>query len=616
MMRFNLFDRWGKQIGALDNVLSVLHKDVLNGEDSLTLTLPKTNLIKGQRIVWCDRWGVWHEHIINEITDIHNQGKLYASVYCENSIAELYTDYIVDLRPIDATSSEALRKALSNSRWELGRVDVMGTNTTNFYHISAREAVADVVKVWGGEISTTIEVTGCEVTARKINLTSRRGDDTGKRFEWTKDLTSIQREVSADDVVTALYGYGKGLPTTDDDGNATGGYSRKLTFGGINGGKDYVTNESAKDKWGLPDGAGGIKHTFGKVEFNDCEDERELLNLTRAALEEKSKPQIAYKASIINLADAGYEFEDVRTGDTVAIIDRDLDERISGRVLSVTRHLFDEQATVIELGNLIRSITSPVAANTADLNWIKSHASGWTAASQLGNDYMDAVISRLNAQMNAEGGYTYYEPGEGLTTYDKPVDQNPTMAIQIKGGGFRIANSKKSNGEWNWRAFGDGSGFTADCITAGTIKGGANYWNLSTGDLLFKQGKISDAAGKSEWNLSTGAFSAQDINAWGTFTSKNGNYYVELKDGELHSVYNGVVKSKFYMGQPDQNGKVLTSLSGVDGLNISSTNGGITLASSNGITVVRGSTIRTAYSGTITTNSGTYTVMNGLIVQG
>ena len=49
--------------------------------------------------------------------------------------------------------------------------------------------------------------------------------------------------------------------------------------------------------------------------------------------------------------------------------------------------------------------------------------------------------------------------------YDKPEDQNPTQCIHIGGGYWRIANSKKANGDWDFRALADGNGIYANAYT-------------------------------------------------------------------------------------------------------------------------------------------------------
>lgn len=468
-MRFTVFDRWGTQKGVVDDAISAIHKDELNGEDSLTLTTTSCGLIKGDRIVWRDKFGVWHEHVVNEVSYLHENNTLKSVVYAETSMNEMYLDYIVELRPEGVNAATAMQRALSVTRWAVGTVEPTGTASTSFYHISAREALTKVVENWGGELQPTITVSGPSVVGRSVSLLNRRGADGGKRFEWTKDIQRIERRVYPDDVVTALYGYGKGLEVYDSDGELTGGYTRRLTFGEINNGLDYVYDDAAKATWGTLDANGVKQHAFGKVEFNDCDDMEELLELTTAELQKLKQPQVTYTASVIDLADLGYDFEDVRTGDTVAIVDNELNERLQGRVLCVKRDLFQESATVITLGNITRSINDVISSTKVSVNRLNDHSSAWDGAASLSSTYVNAVINNLNTTMNVTGGYTYMEPGEGIITYDRARDDDPTMAIQITGAGFRIANSKNSQGEWNWRAFGTGDGFTADEMIAGTL---------------------------------------------------------------------------------------------------------------------------------------------------
>lgn len=483
-MWFIVFDRWGNQIGVLSGVISAWHTDEINGEDSLSLELLSCDLIKGNRILWQDRFGLWHEHIVCGIELVHENGKLVHSVYCENSINETYLDYIEDLRAYDATAQYALTKALSVTRWS-GASSVSGIASTNFYQISAREAISEVVKAWGGEIETVITVSGTGVSGRACNLVQRRGADNGKRFEYNKDIKTVRRKIYEDDVCSALYGYGKGLEVYDEDGNLTGGYSRKLTFGEINGGLDYVADEDAKQVWGLPDGQGGIKHAFGRVEFPECEDMQELKALTLAELQKRKVPQVTYTASVIDLADLGYDFEDVRTGDTVQLIDKEIGIRLQGRVLKVTRDLFEESATIITLGNLERGVGNVLMPIQSTLRQLESHSSAWDNAASLGSSYIDAVVKSLNHDLNQLGGYAYFEQGQGIVIYNRPRDASPgpTKALQLTGGAFRIANSKTAQGEWDWRTFGTGDGFTASELVLGVLRGGSSYWNLETGDL-------------------------------------------------------------------------------------------------------------------------------------
>lgn len=532
MITFWLYDRWGNQIGALSDILSAHHKDEINGEDSLTFEIVGCNIEKGQRVVWRDKFSVWHEHIINDFESRHESGMVITSAYCDNSIAELTTDYIVEREPRGA-ASVALTRALTDTRWTVGIVDVIKESHTSWYHISVYEALQDIVEKFGGELYTTIEVSGGHVVNRYVNLVNKRGTDTGHLFRYSYNLNSVTRTINTNDVYTALYGYGKGLEKYDEDGNATGGYSRKLTFGDINNGNDWIGDDEARLAWGLPDGKGGIKHTFGQVEFSDCEDMEELLELTKNALKEVCKPNITYTGDVINLANGGFDGNDAQTGDTVYLRDESLDERLKGRVLSVDRDLITESETVFILGSLQRNISGSISDLESSLKTIKDRSKQWDDMANLDSSYVNAVINNWNNVINVDGGFVYWDKNNGITVYDKAINDAPTKAIQLKGGSFRIANSRKSDGDWNWSTIGTGDGFTADCLIAGTIRGGSNYLNLETGDWLFTQGSIGDVEGLTYWDITNKAF---------VLTEPNGKGIV-YRDGKLtidaESVYIG-----------------------------------------------------------------------------
>ena len=70
-VRFAVFDRWGAQLATLTDVLSAEWAEELNGEDTVSVeTL--WPLAKGQRIVWRDAWGEWHEHTVASVAQSHD----------------------------------------------------------------------------------------------------------------------------------------------------------------------------------------------------------------------------------------------------------------------------------------------------------------------------------------------------------------------------------------------------------------------------------------------------------------------------------------------------------------------------------------------------------------
>lgn len=486
MMQFLLLDREENLVDYLV-VFEAVEESSINSDSTLQFkTNTNINFEKDFRILFQDSLGEWHEYIIQSFKDIHDSNNnILREVYCENSFYETLTDYLDDIRPSNCTATAALEQALIPSRWEVGVVEDLGLNSTNFYRCSVKDAVQNkVVSVWGGEFSTSINVIGNKIVSRKINIYKKLGNDNGKRFEYKKDIQEVQRLIKEDDIVTALYGYGKG-----EEIEETGGYGRRINFSDINGGKAYVENNDARLVYGRNSKNGKV-HKFSKIEFDDITDKYELLELTKSQLDIISKPRITYSAKVIDLSKLGYKFENVRLGDTVTVIDDDLGIKIKARVIKLIKHLGENLLNEITLGNFIETTSDLFLEAYEKLNEFRDKEAIWDKAGKItqngiDGDYLKNVIDKLNMEINASGGYVYIsDDGDGLITYNKPKDKNPDKAIQIVGGSFRIANKKKSNGDWDWRTFGTGDGFVADEIITGILKGGKVKWNLNDGTLL------------------------------------------------------------------------------------------------------------------------------------
>jgi len=479
-MKFMLFDKDEVFVSVISDASYARNFEEINGEDTLTIKTRDGAVEKNFRILYPAKTGDWKEYIVKEIYENNDHFGLEKELYCESSFYETLGDFIEDRKPRNATATEALSIALEPTRWALGTVHDLGLRSTNFYRASCKECVHKIAEVWAGEIQTRVTVSGNKITGRYVDLLSQRGSDNGQRFTFTKNLESVSRTVLRDDVVTALYGYGKGEFIEE-----TGGWGRRIDFKDLNDGKAYVADETARLTWGR-NSPGGKVHVFGKVEFDDCEDPAELLDLTIAKLAEISQPQVAYECLVRDLGK-------VDLGDHVRVIDREFDPelRVNARVVQIDRDLLEEERSEIVFGNYRPGITDSLAEHEAWLSGFRGKAGVWDRAGAFGSDgtlnavWLNGLVAELNDRMNSQGGYVYVsDDGQGLITYDKPVDQNPTMAIQLLGGAFRIANGKKGDGSWDWRTFGDGDGFVADLIVAGMLKGGKVTFNLSDGTLL------------------------------------------------------------------------------------------------------------------------------------
>lgn len=535
-MRYMIFDRWGNPLGDLPYAIKAIRTRATDGTDTLDITtIGEIN--KDERIVFKDSMGRWAEYLCQSTQTTRAAGMPVTVAYCTGSIAELSRTYIEDKRNRNANAKACLAKALEGTRWTVGTVEtgtITGTADLAFYHCTVLEAVQKTADTYGLEVQTEYQPdpTGNQIGQRIIHLLEHRGStNTTKRFEYGKDLTQIKRDIDSGDVITRLYGWGKGIEQTNDQGEATGGYSRKISFADVNNGKPYIQDDQALANWGIVGADGTKHHSEASVDFPDCEDPKELLNLTKAALKTRTTPTVSYTADVTALGQAGYDPEGTDVGDSVQIIDTSFATplRLEGRILQIEEDLAGSLAdTKITLGNIRQTYTQRLAAQQQALDKLVSNSGAWNSAAGGTGPYMKDLIDRINQIMNATGGYTYLKPGQGIYVYDKPEDQTPTQCIHIGGGYWRIADHKKPNGDWDFRALANGKGVFADTLFTGRLSdaAGLNYWDMDTGE--FSLSARSTIGGKTAQQYADGAVSdaktyAEAIMAYGSNLVRNLN---------------------------------------------------------------------------------------------
>lgn len=535
-MRYMIFDRWGNPLGDLPYAIKAIRTRATDGTDTLDITtIGEIN--KDERIVFKDSMGRWAEYLCQSTQTTRAAGMPVTVAYCTGSIAELSRTYIEDKRNRNANAKACLAKALEGTRWTVGTVEtgtLTGTADLSFYHCTVLDAVQKTADTYGLEVQTEVQPdpTGNQIGQRIIHLLEHRGStNTTKRFEYGKDLTQIKRDIDSGDVITRLYGWGKGIEQTNEEGEATGGYSRKISFADVNNGKPYIQDDNALANWGIVGADGTKHHSEASADFPDCEDPKELLNLTKAALKTRTTPVVSYTADVTALGQAGYDPEGTDVGDSVQIIDTSFTTplRLEGRILQIEEDLAGSLAdTKITLGNIRQTYTQRMAAQQQALDKLVSNSGAWNSAAGGTGPYMKDLIDRINQIMNATGGYTYLKPGQGIYVYDKPEDQNPTQCIHIGGGYWRIADHKKPNGDWDFRALANGKGIFADTVFTGRLSdaAGLNYWDMDTGD--FSLSARSTIGGKTVQQYADGALSgaktyAEAIMAYGSNLVRNPN---------------------------------------------------------------------------------------------
>lgn len=332
--------------------------------------------------------------------------------------------FIKDIRPQDRPASYMLQAALEGTRWEVGQVYDSGTNSTNFYYISTLEAIQKIVNLFSLEatFSVSLDAQKAQVVRRQVNLYSQQGERTGKRFEYGSNLLTVEREENTDSLVTALIGRGKGEAVYHDgDGNgnaedqAPDGYGRRINFADVvwskaHGnpvdkpqGQEYVEDPDATAAYGFDDG----KPRIGIEVFEDITDPNELINATWKALQVLKRPNVSFKANVMDVGNLGL-------GDTVAIIRHDIQIEYFTRVYKVDHNLLDEQQNTIELGDNLssNSLTSTIALMSGAIDKAQETA-GYAATSANGKN--KNYYSQAQPAYGVEGDLWYKDLGNGET---------------------------------------------------------------------------------------------------------------------------------------------------------------------------------------------------------
>lgn len=460
----------GQPGGVPVHVTEATYKHNLQGVDELTITTSE-KIDYTDRILFLDRMGEWHEMMYDSGKHGHEAGDMPAgTVKLYSSVNELWDAYVLDKRP-EGTADTAMTSILAGTRWQMGQnVDVDGTHGFVFYHKSARECLKEVCEAFSCFFRPRITVVNGTITERRIDLFHELGD-TPKRFTWTKDLTSVYRELGDEKPKTRVYGWGKGVETE------LGGYGRRLSFADINGGKAYVEDEDATAAFGYVASDGTRMPLEGDYVNEQCDDPVQLLEETRAYLRGVSQPSVRYTADVISLADFGREWENVEVGQTAAIIDKGFSDeglRLRGQIAEMSEDLI-HKTTVVAFGTITDILSQRQAMVSNSISSIRDQSASWQVTTDAGVSWLNQMMQGLNSAFGNAHTYRFSSFDQGDIWSSVPLDENGRAtkpggwAINLNGAGMRLASSIKADGSWDWRAFGTGRGFSADFINAGTL---------------------------------------------------------------------------------------------------------------------------------------------------
>lgn len=440
----NATDFTNNGFGPLQNAQNVKISREINGEYTLSFSLPgddsKWEYIQQRNIVLCEgqrfriyRYGQTIDGNINKtvdclhvITDAAQKGEKFIPDF-PDCIG--FTPRAILLTAFAGTSFHVMTEtevsALGMS-WVTDLTDIFECSKT--YPL---EIVKKVIESIGkGELY---------IDNYNIALVNRIGKDTGLQCTLSNNLQSIGQTCDGESIVTRLYALGKdGLPLPADV--APNGY----------------IDSPEVSKYGV---------CSDYMDF-DTEDPEELLEQALWQFSPDNPKRIdmqddSYTIKLIELYKLFGNAHRVNLGDSIKIINKRSGIETTQRIIKYTYYPYSANESEITLGRPPKTYMDVLKESyqtTRKFNQMVNQ-SGEVKA-----EWLETLIGNLQQTVNsALKDVSLHKKGD-LWEFGNQT------AIAIVDGILAIANERNPDGTWNFRTFGDGSGFTADLINVGKLK--------------------------------------------------------------------------------------------------------------------------------------------------
>lgn len=381
---------------------------------------------------------------------------------------ELKGAVVRDIRNQNTSGNLVVEKIISGTGWELKSNITERIASKNYYYESALSAFYDAVKTWNVEFVPEIVFKDGKIISKKISIYDEISKDFGKWYEYGDKLISVVAESSTDELYTAFIGRGKGIATEDENGEKTGGYSRKIKFDEIEytnekdgvkvvkpKGIDFIEIKEATKLYGYPDGTPRI----GVVDFDDIEDPKLLADATFEYALKNTRPKLQLRANAL-------ETENIELGETVAIIRPDMNIRYKVRVFKIQKDFLKDKVVSFEFGDKIIRCAG---------ERLKSELYEKRRREEEIDSYIDSLRDEINSSYFNDAAYNYdlkignkYNLPAGYYSFDRPIDEKPTKVIYMGAGKMLVADKKNPDGSWKWGTMATGEGVVAESIV-GTL---------------------------------------------------------------------------------------------------------------------------------------------------
>lgn len=374
---------------------------------------------------------------------------------CEGSLAYLLDSIVRPNTTQDTTISEYLSNLIEqhnlqveeSKRFQIGTVTV-SNSTDNVYRIdndysNTLSVIQDkLVNRLGGYLRVRM-LNG----VRYLDYLESYDSLSNQTIEFQKNILDLSNHISSENVITALIPLGAKDDTTE----------LPLTIESVNGGKDYIFDQTAVNLFGW---------IYGTQTWDDVTLPQNLLTKGQAALQANIENSVSISITAFDMSLVDADIDKIYLGDSVKVIStpHDLDKYFI--VKKREKKYMNPENSSITLDTVIERNTDKVSSTDKTLQ----EAVNVTIPGQIQQmiDYQTQLI------LGGKGGYVVFgmneqNQPEEIYILDKPTVNDAVNIIRMNKNGIGFSNSG-INGPYTSAWTIDGK-FNADFISAGTLTG-------------------------------------------------------------------------------------------------------------------------------------------------
>lgn len=385
-----LYNALDERAEILADPLSAVLAHEINGEQTLTFTMPETHrirhLVRVERIVEV----AGELYRVRRVTSFRDGGVPLIEVYCEARFYDLGTAGQFDGREFSGVQpGTVIAQILEGTGWAIGRINVSTVRTWEIEDCSPLAALREVARVHGGDLVF-------DNTSRKVSLLTFAGRRTGLTFFYGHGVAGAKRVEDTTTLVTRIYAR-----------NADG-----LTIADVNNGLPYIEDFTWTDE---------IKSAV--YDFQAGTNPFTMLSMAIAALGKRAKPHISYELEMVDLsAWSGQDLDRFAVGDEVRVVDAEMGINTLDRIVRLEYDLLRPWASKVVMSEKLRQLGAEESAEAGLL----------TTGTDI--DTRDMVPFNLLLNARFDNGLAHWA-ASGVTVV--PEGHTGPNAVQMAGGGTR-----------------------------------------------------------------------------------------------------------------------------------------------------------------------------------